>query len=85
MSDMSEPDQDSAGWRLEGYDTFSREYYHVPGRYASESEAEEAARRRLAELETTQPASQSGGQGPFGIQDRVYIVAPDGSGRRFTG
>lgn len=82
---MPEPDQTSEWWRLEGYDTFDRHYYPIPGHHASEAEAEEAARRRLAELETTQPASQSGGQGRFGIQDRVYIIAPDGSGRRFTG
>ena len=36
------------------------------------------ALKRLADLERTQPAASSGGQAPGGIQDRVYIVHPDG-------
>lgn len=81
---MPEPDRERDWWSLEGFDTFSREAYYIEGRYATEAEAEEAARRRLAHLEETQPSKTSGGQGPSGIQDRVYIVAPDGSARRFT-
>lgn len=69
-------------WRLEGYDTFGGESYALAGAYASEAEAREAARRRLAELERLQPTASSGGQS--GIQDRVYILAPSGERIRVT-
>ena len=71
-------------WRLEGFDTFAREPYPLPGRYGSREEAERAARERLEALERSQPSAQSGGQAPGGIQDQVFVVAPDGSGYRFT-
>lgn len=64
-------------WTLQGYDTFDREHYSLPGHFGSEPEATEAARARLAGLERTQPSSASGGQD--GIQDHVYVVRPDGS------
>ncbi len=48
-------------WRLKGYDTFEGEYYDLDGQYENEQEAQEAARRRLSELEVTQPSSSSGG------------------------
>jgi hypothetical protein len=64
-------------WRLQGYDTFAREYYALAGEYANEAEAIAAAHRRLAEVEREQPSATSGGQN--GIQDRVYVVRPDGS------
>jgi hypothetical protein len=76
-------------WRLEGYDTFSSESYPLgnlgrvdPYRpfYGSYEDALADARKRLAELEKTQPSSSSGGQG--GIQDQVRIVHPDGSRER---
>jgi hypothetical protein len=70
-------------WRLRGYDTFSREYYPLEGKYADETEARDAARRRLVELEKEQPSKDSGGQD--GIQDQVFIVQPDGSVYRFRG
>jgi hypothetical protein len=73
-------------WRLEGYDTFeggSNAYYPIEGEYGSEGGAEQAARDRLIELEATQPSESSGGQRSTGIQDRVYIVSPDGKRRRF--
>jgi hypothetical protein len=83
-------------WKLEGYDTFDREYYplghytRVNGEtidglkpsYSSEQEARSDASKRLAELELTQPAASSGGQGLYGIQDRVYLVHPDGRRER---
>ena len=69
-------------WKLEGYDTFSSESYSLDGEYNSEAEARAAAKKRLAHLEKTQPSSESGGQGFCGIQDRVYIVAPDGTKSR---
>jgi uncharacterized protein involved in type VI secretion and phage assembly len=68
-------------WRLAGYDPFANEWYDYPGEtYASRTEAEAAAQRALQELERTQPTAQSGGQ--TGIQDRVYIVHPDGTRSR---
>lgn len=71
-------------WKIEGYDTFeggSDAFYPIEGEYDSEKQAEDAARRRLAELEKIQPSSSSGGQ--KGIQDRVYIVSPEGKRRLF--
>src|SRR5262245_18102138 len=65
-------------WRLRGYDTFAGEDYPLPGSYWTEAQAQRAARKRLAELERTQPSVSSGGQRPGGIQDQVYIVRPDG-------
>lgn len=41
--------------------------------------AEKAAQERLAQLEQCQPTERSGGQSVIGIQDRVYIVRPDGT------
>ncbi|MBI4021587.1 MAG: hypothetical protein HY369_05070 [Candidatus Aenigmarchaeota archaeon] len=71
-------------WTLEGYDTFSSEWYMLPGEYATEEAARAAATARLLELEETQPTRTSGGQAETGIQDRVYVVRPDGSKYRFT-
>jgi hypothetical protein len=83
-------------WRLEGYDTFSDEYYPLgdfmtvdgksldgmkPG-YDTPQEALLDAQKRLDDLERTQPAASSGGQGLHGIQDRVYLVHPDGHRER---
>jgi len=36
-------------------------------------------KEKLKELEETQPSSQSGGQDPLGIQDKVFVVRPDGT------
>ena len=65
------------GWRLEGYDTFSTEWYDLEGYYPTEGSAIEAAKARLEELETTQPSASSGGQD--GIQDQVFVIRPDGT------
>jgi len=70
-------------WTLQGYDTFAGEWYDLPGRYPCESAARIAARWRLKELEKLQPSRESGGQAPGGIQDRVYVVAPDGTMYRY--
>jgi hypothetical protein len=77
---------------LEGYDTFSGESYGLDGSFETCQGALEAADARLQELERTQPTSSSGGQRdggfqggtyvPGGIQDRVYIVHPDGRRQR---
>jgi hypothetical protein len=65
-------------WRLRGWDTFAAEAYPI-GRYFTEAGALRAARRNLRQLSRDQPPESSGGQGPPGIQDRVYIVRPDGT------
>jgi len=71
-------------WKLEGYDAFSGEDYPLEGEYATEEEAIAAAKARLVELEKEQPAVSSGGQADSGIQDRVYVLSPDGKRRRIT-
>ena len=80
-------------WKLGGYDAFSGESYplgdlHVEEgvsridglrpEYPDYASALAGARKRLASLERAQPAASSGGQAPGGIQDRVYILHPDG-------
>ena len=86
-------------WKLEGYDTFDGESYPLGDiklasggtidgmqpSYPSYEAAAADALKRLAHLERTQPAVSSGGQGPGGIQDHVYIVHPDGRRERVTG
>lgn len=64
-------------WQLLGYDTFAEEEYPLSGEYGSESEAITEAMKRLEELEKLQPSQHSGGQD--GIQDRVYVIRPDGT------
>ncbi len=68
-------------WRLQGYDTFAGDSYGLPGRFLSERTARRAAKRYLKRVEKMQPTHASGGQ--KGIQDRVYIVRPDGSMYRY--
>jgi hypothetical protein len=74
----------SSLWQLAGYDVFSSEDYNLDGEYTTQELAETAARNRLAELEVRQPSASSNGQGSFGIQDRVYVIRPDGTRYRFT-
>ena len=71
-------------WGVDGYDTFEGgdAYYSVKTGLASEAEARAAASEYLQKLERHQPSEHSGGQGPMGIQDRVFIVRPDGSRER---
>lgn len=70
-------------WKVVGYDTFDREFYPL-----YDCTCEEAAvalgSEYLKHLEMTQPASSSGGQGALGIQDRVFIVRPDGTQYRLV-
>lgn len=70
-------------WRLAGFDTFAGEWYPIWNTdytslavFETEGEARKAAQEQLDELEKTQPSGSSGGQG--GIQDRVYIIHPNG-------
>jgi hypothetical protein len=78
-------------WKLLGYDTFSNEWYTYrddkfkPLEFKSFNAAKEAARKKLTELEKSQPSTSSGGQGFFGIQDRVFIETPEGEQIRVTG
>jgi len=65
-------------WRLEGYDTFEGEFYPLDGSYETKELAIAAAKDRLKALEKSQPSASSGGQGFGGIQDRVFVVGPDG-------
>lgn len=70
-------------WELEGVDAFDGQRYFL-SRHDSVEEAERAARIRLVHLELIQPTASSGGQRPHGIQDRVYIIDPDGLRRRIV-
>jgi hypothetical protein len=76
-------------WHLKGYDTFEGgegAFYPLDGEFDDEQAAIDAARERLVELEKTKPSAGSGGQDEIGgIQDKVYIVRPDGSSYRFRG
>ena len=69
--------------QLEGYDTFAGESYYLAGPFFSEAAATRAAKKRLKKLEIEKPSRNSGGQQPAGIQDRVYIVKPDGVKYRY--
>jgi hypothetical protein len=70
-------------WKVFGYDTFDHTTYDLFD-CETESEAVEFASKRLKHLEEIQPTASSGGQSDSGIQDRVYIMSPDGSRYRFT-
>ena len=70
-------------WRLLGRDGFDPDAgMYLMGEYDADTEALEAAYKRLEELEQLQPTSQSGGQASEGIQDRVFIKSPDGNLKR---
>jgi len=70
---MSDADE----WKILGFDTFEGEFYPIDGSYSTVEEAMIEAQRRLKHLEETQPTATSGGQ-IGGIQDRIYIIAPNG-------
>ena len=70
-------------WKIRGYDSFEGAFYDIEGEYPSEEEARQAARKKLQEIETSQPTEDSGGQEDEGIQDRVFIVRPDGTQYRY--
>lgn len=71
-----------AAWYLQGFDAFSEEWYSIgkaagyEDSYGSYSAALLDAWRRLRDLEALQPSASSSGQ--KGMQDRVWIVHPDG-------
>ena len=70
-------------WKLEGWDVFDAGNYAIDGEYNTEEQAIEAAKAHLIELEKSQPNKESGGQSDRGVQDRVFIVKPDGSKYRY--
>jgi len=70
-------------WSLQGYDAFAEEFYRLDGEYDSENAARSAGVAQLKSVEESQPTLSSGGQGDMGIQDRFFIVRPDGSQYRF--
>lgn len=76
--DQEEPD---LPFKLMGLDTFSSEWYSL-GSFATEEKARTAGLVKLRELEESQPSSSSGGQAEMGIQDRVFILRPDGTRHR---
>jgi hypothetical protein len=66
-------------YKVEGKDGFDPDADFYPiGEWPTYEEALEAARSSLDELNLSQP--DAGGQ--FGIQDRVYVVHPDGRRQR---
>lgn len=73
-------------WRLKGFDEFEGAFYNYSSgeEYDSQEDAEKAAAEKLDELEVSQPSEMSGGQGTYGIQDRVFVVRPDGTSYRYT-
>ncbi len=73
----------AARWTVRGYDSFAHENYPLPGAFETEDDAIAAARGHLAELEIAQPSASSKGQD--GIQDRVFVIRPDGSVFRVAG
>jgi hypothetical protein len=65
-------------WRVLGIDGFDDDAgFYLVAKCDTEQEAFERAQSYLQELERTQPISSSGGQGPDGIQDQVYIQRPE--------
>lgn len=70
-------------WRIEGYDAFDGELYSISGQYDSREEAEKAALEEYKKTEYLQPTESSGGQFNDGIQDRIYIINPEGEKIRF--
>jgi hypothetical protein len=77
---------DEGNWAVDGYDTFEGgpdAYYRVKDGLESEDEALMVAAGYMQDLERRQPTEPSGGQGPMGIQDQVFVVRPDGTRYRF--
>lgn len=70
-------------WRLQGYDAYDGGFYSLPGQFTSELDAQKAALSKLKEIEGTQPTEDTDGQNDEGIQDRVFILRPDGTQYRF--
>ena len=67
-------------WFIEGWDTFGKHAYSIPGKYRTKKAALRAAKRYLRKLERSQPTEFSGGQA--GLQDHVFVRGPDGQSIR---
>lgn len=65
-------------WSIVGFDAFDGESYPLAIEIGDEATARMLARARLRKLEIEQPSAVSGGQSEYGIQDRVFIVDPEG-------
>lgn len=67
-------------WLVEGKDVFANEWYEI-GRFDTRDEAIAAARKSFLRLQPP-PGTRdwSGGPHPPGIQDRIFIVPPEGEG-----
>lgn len=65
-------------WRIKRCDPLEKgkEFPESKDQYDDEKQAEEAAQKLLQKIEREQPTSESGGQN--GVQDRVYIISPEG-------
>jgi hypothetical protein len=67
-------------WKVELLDVFEHSW-HVVGRYPTREEAVAVARAKFAKLQP--PPGQpdiTGGPHPPGIQDRIFVIPPEGEG-----
>ncbi len=71
-------------WKLIGHDTFDSGTYTIISA-DTEEEVLKKAKSEMADIKKLQPDESSGGQGFGGIQDRLYIVRPDGTRYRYLG
>lgn len=69
-------------WKLIGLDTFDGGTYPL-GDFPTEQACRDAAKAKAEALDKSQPPKESGGQALFGIQDRLFIQAPDGTVTRY--
>lgn len=77
VEDVAKVSAGSPKWRLIGHDPFDGGDYEL-SEHETDFEALAAARERLRVLNLLQPPETSGGQSVDGIQDRVFILSPDG-------
>lgn len=70
----------SNAWLVEGKDVFANEWYPI-GRFETREEAVAAARESFRKLQPSPGKPDlTGGPHPPGIQDRIFIVPPEGEG-----
>ena len=79
---MPDIPQEAGQWHIDSMDGFDMDAYpyRLSGPYGTEDEALRAADGHFADLEASQPSASSGGL--WGIQDRLYLVRPDGTSMR---
>ena len=67
-------------WKVELLDVFDRSR-HVIGAFATRDEAVALAKAELAKRQPPPGMSDpTGGPHPPGIQDRIYVIPPEGAG-----